>query len=481
MCKAFRRLLRPLLPFCLFCLLGSLLCFTPARGQYLAGPWGSARYLPYPDNVVTVGLGAEYPDLATAVALVERGGTVRIYPGTYVIDSTTTPILLDKSINLVGDGEIPAEVTIVSGDSLFEIIGDELEFANLYFLSNGQGKLFYQTGNNNSLTFRNVEIACSLWADDGTATYFYNSRLWPLKPDSWNFTGVSHWENTSIGTDISGEGGSTNAAKAGVKISGNGTIFAIDSHFNVKPDSPNQIASLLLTGAGRAVFHAFNCRFMRDNGGSALALQGTSAAVLFSCTLEVSTGSTAPVVTVDDAASLIAIGSFFNGTVPDSSIRYSSSDAGYCYDSIFQGKSDINSNFQVLSSDAKTEIPQTISLVGSTTTWADMPAGPAELVGSIRFQMDLSRVDSVCLSGRLTAAGTAEAVCWASYSLDQNAFAALSDTVSMAVAGTKYSGWQAIPAAARTLVYISLHGQGGDGVADPTWGNLKLQVKRGSD
>ncbi|MDQ5822414.1 MAG: hypothetical protein M3540_13335, partial [Actinomycetota bacterium] len=78
-------------------------------------------------------------------------------------------------------------------------------------------------------------------------------------------------------------------------------------------------------------------------------------------------------------------------------------------------------------------------------------------------------------------AGTATAALRVQYSLDQAAWNYLDGgtgpSVGINTTGLKVSAWLNLPAGAKADVFLRVVGINGDGTADPSFGNIILQVK----
>ena len=104
-----------------------------------------------------------------------------------------------------------------------------------------------------------------------------------------------------------------------------------------------------------------------------------------------------------------------------------------------------------------------------------MPLALTELFGlnHRRIKVDLSDVDKIRLSVRVSTVGSTNAVLFLQYSTDESAWSTLTSNLTLnGVASTRVSPWESIPAGAKGDVFIRVVGQGGDGVADPVLGNI---------
>jgi hypothetical protein len=65
----------------------------------------------------------------------------------------------------------------------------------------------------------------------------------------------------------------------------------------------------------------------------------------------------------------------------------------------------------------------------------------------------------------------------AQYSTDQAAWNDLTPTVAIDVLDVRVSAWQAVPAGAKTDVFLRLLGTGGNGIVDPQFRLIQVQVR----
>lgn len=110
-----------------------------------------------------------------------------------------------------------------------------------------------------------------------------------------------------------------------------------------------------------------------------------------------------------------------------------------------------------------------VTLISYPTALTDHANAVAEILLQ-RFKLDLAPFTEVCVSASVitTSASANSPRVYLQYSLDESAWSTLTvQVVSLAVFGAKRSAWEAIPAAAKTDVFIRLVSHGGDGVADP--------------
>jgi hypothetical protein len=94
---------------------------------------------------------------------------------------------------------------------------------------------------------------------------------------------------------------------------------------------------------------------------------------------------------------------------------------------------------------------------------------------------DLTAAAQVRLLCNVVQAGAATAAIRVQYSTDQSSWNYLDGTagpsVSVSTTGLKVSPWVGPAAAAKADVFIRAVGINGDGTADPSLGNILLQVK----
>lgn len=127
-----------------------------------------------------------------------------------------------------------------------------------------------------------------------------------------------------------------------------------------------------------------------------------------------------------------------------------------------------------------TATPFYITINVGNVTWTNMPAAATEIFGTAhrRVRKDLTDVNKIRLSARVSTAGSTGSVIYAEYSTDESAWTRLTENLSIATpTGTKASTWEDMTAGARGDVFIRIMGSGGDGVADPILGNIALEVR----
>jgi hypothetical protein len=133
--------------------------------------------------------------------------------------------------------------------------------------------------------------------------------------------------------------------------------------------------------------------------------------------------------------------------------------------------------------------PETLPLLSDnfasfgSPTWTNQPAALTELFGTTasRVKADLTAAAQVRLLCNVVQAGAATAAIRVQYSIDQSSWNYLDGTagpsVSVSTTGLKVSPWVGPAAAAKADVFIRAVGINGDGTADPSLGNILLQVK----
>jgi len=134
------------------------------------------------------------------------------------------------------------------------------------------------------------------------------------------------------------------------------------------------------------------------------------------------------------------------------------------------------------SKDKHYEMPVFISLWQPSTpyAWTNMPAALTEFSGTtrLRFKYNLTSASQARIIVRIETAPFANAKIKAQYSLDETTWLDLcSVTMPATGAKTNIGNWTDIPAKAQDDVFIRLAGQDGDGVADPTFTTICLQVR----
>ncbi len=124
--------------------------------------------------------------------------------------------------------------------------------------------------------------------------------------------------------------------------------------------------------------------------------------------------------------------------------------------------------------------PISVTVVGLSATWTNMPNALTEFPNTPRTKYDLANADEVRIVVMVGVIGTAGATLRFQYSTDQAAWSDLTATVTgLNTTGCKVSAWAVVPAGAKTAgdVFIRIAGTGGDGVVDPQFRNIELQVR----
>jgi len=124
---------------------------------------------------------------------------------------------------------------------------------------------------------------------------------------------------------------------------------------------------------------------------------------------------------------------------------------------------------------------------GSSTTyylqWTNMPAALTEIFGSPNYRIyyDLSNFTHARLVGYVVTAGAANAQLRVQYSTDGTNWDYLDGVrgpyIGIGTTGYKISDWVKITSSAKTNVYLRIVGINGDGVADPRFNSLRLQLR----
>lgn len=119
-----------------------------------------------------------------------------------------------------------------------------------------------------------------------------------------------------------------------------------------------------------------------------------------------------------------------------------------------------------------------------TVTWPNQPLVQTELLGDTfgRTKVEMSGLEEARLVVNVAAAGAVTpAEIRAQYSTDQTTWASLDGgtgpAVSIETAGLKVSPWVSLVEMARGDVYLRLVGVGGDGVTDPGFGKIVIQLR----
>lgn len=120
--------------------------------------------------------------------------------------------------------------------------------------------------------------------------------------------------------------------------------------------------------------------------------------------------------------------------------------------------------------------------VGSSNEFTNMPAAVTEFLASAngtRSYADLSPFRQARIMCRAAAvAPVANAKMLYQYSTDQNTWTTICSVTMPATANTTNVGtWTAIPTAALTSVYIRVAGSDGDGIVDPTFGYIMMELR----
>lgn len=122
-------------------------------------------------------------------------------------------------------------------------------------------------------------------------------------------------------------------------------------------------------------------------------------------------------------------------------------------------------------------VPENITLLAAPATWTNQPAADTELPGTYRSKADLTFADEVRVVVSLAVGGAAGATVRLQYSTNQTQWADLTPSVSITASGAAASAWAAVPAGAKTDVFLRVLGAGGNAVVDPQFRNVQLQVR----
>lgn len=120
--------------------------------------------------------------------------------------------------------------------------------------------------------------------------------------------------------------------------------------------------------------------------------------------------------------------------------------------------------------------------ITATSVWTNMPAATTELYGSTvqRKRADLTNATEFRLHVGLTTIGAAAATLTAEYAtnITTPTWTTMGGGASIATTtGWKTGGWTAVPAGAKADVLLRIVGVNGDGVADPNFTDIYLEVR----
>ena len=116
----------------------------------------------------------------------------------------------------------------------------------------------------------------------------------------------------------------------------------------------------------------------------------------------------------------------------------------------------------------------------SFNAWTNMPAAETEFRGiaHIRTKVDLTNASQSRVTVRIGNAPIANAKIKVQYSTDESTWVDLCSVTMPATAFTTNIGaWTDAPAGAKADVFLRIVGIDGDGVVDPSFGLITLQVK----
>lgn len=121
---------------------------------------------------------------------------------------------------------------------------------------------------------------------------------------------------------------------------------------------------------------------------------------------------------------------------------------------------------------------------GTVLTWSDMPEALTEFQGNTCNRAYTNLVDArlARLIANIETAGSTNAKLRVQYSLNGTTWYYLDNTnskpsVAINTTGVKVSGWCVLDSGARDDVYLRIVGIDGDGVADPAFGHIVLEIK----
>ena len=121
--------------------------------------------------------------------------------------------------------------------------------------------------------------------------------------------------------------------------------------------------------------------------------------------------------------------------------------------------------------------PYVVTLVGASTTWTNMPSAATEFMGTPRTKYDLTNADNVRIVANVGVIGNTGATLKIQYSTDETNWFDLTGTVTVDVLNTRVGAWVAVPAGAKGDVFVRILGAGGNGVIDPQFRLVQLQVQ----
>jgi hypothetical protein len=126
-----------------------------------------------------------------------------------------------------------------------------------------------------------------------------------------------------------------------------------------------------------------------------------------------------------------------------------------------------------------TRTPEKLSVNSAgNIAWTNMPSALTELLGTVhrRMRVDLTDVDKVRLTVRVSTQGFNNAVLRAEYSLNETDWVTLSPDVSISSVGTVASAWGLVPSEAKGDVVVRVVVVNGNGTIDPVFGNIVLEL-----
>ncbi len=115
--------------------------------------------------------------------------------------------------------------------------------------------------------------------------------------------------------------------------------------------------------------------------------------------------------------------------------------------------------------------------------WNNMPVAATEFINTAahRFVADLTEYTEARLVVNRNVAGFANAILYPMYSIDNVNFYSLgannTPSVPLSATGVYPSSWVPIVSGARRDVYLTVVGQDGNGIADPNFGSIYIEVR----
>jgi len=119
---------------------------------------------------------------------------------------------------------------------------------------------------------------------------------------------------------------------------------------------------------------------------------------------------------------------------------------------------------------------------GSEGRWVNMPAAATELFGETgnRIKADLTRFNELRVVANVITAGYSGAYLYSAYSTNESAWQVLGSGEQCPVDSTssvQASSWVDIAAGGKADVFIRIQGAAGNGVADPKFGFIAIELR----